>query len=39
MNIYKDPRQQVAVDADDVDDPDQHRITLEEMLDDLNIDM
>ncbi|XP_073991113.1 60S ribosomal export protein NMD3 [Rhodnius prolixus] len=39
VNIYKDPRQQVAVDADDVDDPDQHRITLEEMLDDLNIDM
>lgn len=37
INIYK-TNAPMPVDTDDMDDPDEPRITLEEMLDDLNID-
>lgn len=38
INIFKDPRNfNVPVDADDIDDPNAPHVTLEEMLDDLQI--
>lgn len=38
VNIFKDPNNiNIPVDADDVDDPNAPHITLEEMLDDLQI--
>lgn len=38
VNIYKDSKkQQMPVDTDDMDDPGAPQITLEEMLDDLQI--
>ncbi|XP_067005312.2 60S ribosomal export protein NMD3 [Anabrus simplex] len=37
VNIFRDRNKQIAVDIDDMEDPDEPRITLEEMLDDLCI--
>lgn len=38
INIYKDKSKQMPVDTNDMEDPSQPRITLEEMLDDLVLD-
>lgn len=37
INIFKDSSKQIAVDSYDQDDPNDPRITLQEMLDDLVI--
>lgn len=38
INIYKDKTKHMPVDTNDMEDPSQPRITLEEMLDDLVLD-
>lgn len=37
INIFRDASKQIPVDTNDMDDPSVPKITLEEMLDDLNI--
>lgn len=37
INIFRDPSKQIPVDTDDMLDPSVPRITLEEMLDDLQL--
>ncbi len=37
INIFRDSSKQIPVDTNDMDDPSVPKITLEEMLDDLNI--
>lgn len=37
INIFRDVSKQIPVDTNDMDDPSVPKITLEEMLDDLNI--
>lgn len=37
VNIFRDANKQIPVDTNDMDDPSVPKITLEEMLDDLNL--
>lgn len=37
VNIFRDSSKQIPVDTNDMDDPSVPKITLEEMLDDLNL--